>query len=493
MKPKKTNINRKNTLYSFLLPFEIGLTEKKVASKSESFQKSLNWLSSLKNIISYNSGAIILIATFSILISALISFFYLQPQLELLHNSRLNSAWGTVFIISSLSLLGFKLLFFLFILVNYLKYKPVKAVLNTLLPNCTIIVPAYNEGELVWKTLKSLAASDYPSEKMQIIAIDDGSKDDTWEWMMRAKFELGDRVEILRQPKNMGKRHALYRGFNIGIGEVFVTVDSDSIVKTDTLKNLVSPFVKNKNCGAVAGNVRVLNNKKAIIPKMLNVSFAYSFEFIRSAQSNLNTVLCTPGALAAYKREAVMACLNDWINQTFFGKPTDIGEDRAMTNMILKQGYDVKFQSNAHVLTNIPEKYNNLRKMFTRWERSNVRENIMMSRFAFRNFRNGSKIGTRILLLNQWLRVLTAIPVTILMLYFVSMHPLLFLTTSLVSILIFSSIPAFFYAKKHDISQCLYAYAYSIFYAFGLFWITPYAIATANKRGWLTRGLPQKK
>jgi hyaluronan synthase len=243
----------------------------------------------------------------------------------------------------------------------------------------------------------------------------------------------------------------------------------------------------------VAGNVRVLNNKKAIIPKMLNVSFAYSFEFIRSAQSNLNTVLCTPGALAAYKREAVMACLNDWINQTFFGKPTDIGEDRAMTNMILKQGYDVKFQSNAHVLTNIPEKYNNLRKMFTRWERSNVRENIMMSRFAFRNFRNGSKIGTRILLLNQWLRVLTAIPVTILMLYFVSMHPLLFLTTSLVSILIFSSIPAFFYAKKHDISQCLYAYAYSIFYAFGLFWITPYAIATANKRGWLTRGLPQKK
>lgn len=490
---KKYSTNRKNTLYSFLFPLHIPISENKKDAQNHYYRKSNSLIGNIKGFFTNNTGAIILIATISLLISGLISFFYLQPQLELLHDNRLNSAWGTAFIITTLSLLGFKLLFFLFILVNYIKYKAVKAVEPNLLPSCTIIVPAYNEGELVWKTLKSLAASDYPADKMQIISIDDGSKDDTWEWMKKAKSELGDRVEILQQPKNMGKRHALYRAFNLGIGEIFITVDSDSIVNPDTLKNLVSPFVKNKNCGAVAGNVRVLNNKKAPIPKMLNVSFAFSFEFIRSAQSNLGTVLCTPGALAAYKREAVMGCLNDWINQTFFGKPTDIGEDRAMTNMILKQGYDVKFQSNAHVLTNIPEKYNNLQKMYTRWERSNVRENVMMSRFAFTNFRKGSKTGTRILLINQWLRVLTAIPATVLMLVFISIHPLLFITTSLVSILIFSSIPAFFYAKKHNISECLWAYAYSMFYAFGLFWITPYAIATANKRGWLTRGLPQKK
>ncbi|HET8858321.1 glycosyltransferase [Marivirga sp.] len=489
---KKYSTDRKNTLYSFLFPLPLPVTENKKSKQNQYDRKSYDFISGIKGFFTNNTGAIILIATFSILISALISFFYLQPQLELLHNNRLNSVWGTIFIITSLSLLGFKLLFYLFIFVNYLKYKAVKAVTPNLLPSCTVIVPAYNEGELVWKTLKSLAASDYPADKMQIISIDDGSKDDTWEWMKKAKSELGDRVEILKQPKNMGKRHALYGAFNIGIGEIFITVDSDSIVNPDTLKNLVSPFVTNKNCGAVAGNVKVLNNKKAIIPKMLNVSFAFSFEFIRSAQSNLGTVLCTPGALAAYKREAVMGCLNDWINQTFFGKPTDIGEDRAMTNMILKQGYDVKFQSNAQVLTNIPEKYNNLQKMYTRWERSNVRENIMMSRFAFTNFRKGSKIGTRILLINQWVRVLTAIPATLIMLLFISFHPLLFISTSLVSVLIFSSIPAFFYAKKHTISECFYMYAYSIFYAFGLFWITPYAIATANKRGWLTRGLPQK-
>lgn len=70
---------------------------------------------------------------------------------------------------------------------------------------------------------------------------------------------------------------------------------------------------------------------------MLNVSFVFSFEFVRSAQSMLGTVMCTPGALSGYRREAVMNCLEDWINQTFMGQPSDIGEDRAMTNMILNK------------------------------------------------------------------------------------------------------------------------------------------------------------
>src|SRR5690606_4189048 len=183
---------------------------------------------------------------------------------------------------------------------------------------------------------------------------DDGSKDDTWQWMLKAKETLGNRLDIYKQPHNKGKRHALYRGFNLGTGEIFVTVDSDSVVKPDTLKNLVSPFVTNKNCGAVAGNVQVLNNDKAIIPKMLNVSFVLSFEFMRSAESSLGSVLCTPGALSAYRSEAVFACLPQWISQTFMGQPSDIGEDRAMTNMILKQGYHVLFQRNAYVFTNVP-------------------------------------------------------------------------------------------------------------------------------------------
>src|SRR5690606_11094055 len=226
------------------------------------------------------------------------------------------------------------------------RYRSIASVTDEALPTCTVIVLAYNEGKQVFDTLMSLAKSDYPVDKLQLLSIDDGSKDDTWAWMQEAKKMLGDRVDIYQQPKNQGKRHALYRGFHLGKGEVFVTVESDSIVVGNTLRNLVSPFVGDKECGAVAGNIRVLNHKKALLPKMLDVSFVLSFEFVRSAESSLNSVLCTPGALAAYRRTAVFACLPAWINQTFMRRPSDIGEDRAMTNMILKQGHKVLFQRN---------------------------------------------------------------------------------------------------------------------------------------------------
>lgn len=434
-----------------------------------------------------------LACTFSLLIGAAFSVYLLQSEFQEMNLSRMDTLGGTILLVLGSFLLLFRLGFLAYIARLFFRYKPVNSVTDEELPSCTVIVPAYNEGKQVYDTLRSLTNSMYPAEKLQLIAIDDGSKDDTWDWMKKAKELLGDRVSIYQQPTNQGKRHALYRGFNMATGDVFVTVDSDSIVEKDTLRNLVSPFITDKNCGAVAGNVRVLNNEKAIIPRMLNVSFVFSFEFIRSAQSVLGSVLCTPGALAAYRNKAVMNCLPEWISQTFMGQPTDIGEDRAMTNMILKQGYHVLFQRNAYVLTNIPENFSSLHKMFTRWERSNVRENLMMSKFAFKTFRNGSKSGTRILLVNQWLHMITAYPLVLIMFILLLTYPVLFISSTLLSILIFTTLPAFFYAKKYNISEAFWAYSYSIFYTFSLFWITPYAMATANRRGWLTRELPAKK
>jgi len=438
-------------------------------------------------------GIFVIGSTFVLMIGAVYLAYILQSDFTQFNLDRSNSTFGAVFMNLALGLFAFKVIFFLFIGYKYFKYKAIPSVSDEELPTCTVIVPAYNEGKQVYDTLMSLVKSDFPKEKLQLLSIDDGSKDDTWHWMKEAKKVLGDRVTIFQQPKNMGKRHALYRGFNEGTGDVFVTVDSDSIVRPDTLRNLVTPFVTNEKCGAVAGNIRVLNNKKALLPKMLDVSFVMSFEFVRSAESTLNSVLCTPGALAAYRRTAVFNCLDEWINQTFMGQPSDIGEDRAMTNMILKQGFHVLFQRNAYAYTNVPEEYRGLYKMFIRWGRSNVRENIQMSKYVFKNFMEGSKLGSRLLFISQSLKIIMSYPFLLFMLFFVLTHPLLFISSTLASILILATFPVLFYAKRYNFSESVWAYSYSILYTFGLFWITPYAIATANRRGWLTRGLSEKK
>lgn len=438
-------------------------------------------------------GMVVLLSTFVVMILGAFSVYLLQADFDQFHTNRINSSWGFYFLVLTVGLFLFQVAVFLYNVYLYFQYKPIASVSDDLLSTVTVIVPAYNESKQVWDTLISLAASDFPEQKMQILAVDDGSKDDTWYWMQQAKNKLGDRLTIFQQPVNKGKRHALYRGFELGTGEIFVTVDSDSIVEKDTLRNLVSPFVIDKNCGAVAGNVQVLNNQKAIIPKMLNVSFVMSFEFIRSVESKLGSVLCTPGAAAAYRKTAVFGCLEDWINQTFMGQPSDIGEDRAMTNMILKQGFHVLFQRNAVVLTNVPEEYKGLYKMFIRWGRSNVRENIMMAQYVFKNFRKGSKFGARLLFLNQSFRIIMTYPLLAFMLFLIVNYPLLFLSSTLLGILIVSTFPVLFYAKRYNWSESFWAYSYSIFYTFSLFWIAPYALVTANKRGWLTRGLSEIK
>lgn len=455
-------------------------------------KRALNDLSDNTKNRSGLRNSIILSTTIFSLITGAALVYYLQPEFYNFNLSRMNSPLGLAFLAITTALLLFKVLFLVYNIYLYFQYKPMESVSDELLPTCTVIVPAYNEGNLVFQTLISIAASDFPKHKLQILAIDDGSKDDTWYWMNKAKEKLGDQITIFQQPSNQGKRHALYRGFNLGTGDIFVTIDSDSIIKNNTLRNLVSPFITDSTCGAVAGNVRVLNNKNAILPKMLNVSFVMSFEFVRSVESQLGSVLCTPGALAAYRSSAVFKCLPDWITQTFMGRSSDIGEDRAMTNMILKQGKKVLFQRNAVVLTDVPEKYKGLYKMFIRWGRSNVRENIAMAQYVFTNFKSESKFGTRLLFINQFLTIIMTYPFQLFMLFFVLVHPILFLSSTLLGILVFSSFPVLFYAKKYSASESLWAYAYSILYTFGLFWISPYAIATAGRSGWLTRELAQK-
>lgn len=478
------------------------MAPKKVTTKKLHFNTK-NKVKSLKayfNSIFHSTGKqessynrITLLGTLLFIIIGLYFFATFHTDFEEFNANQTSTIIGLTFLSITGVLFLFKIGSFIYMAYQYFKYKPVTSVKDSQLPTCTVIVPAYNEGKQVWDTLMSLAKSDYPKENIQLLAIDDGSLDDTWEWMLKAKEELGQQLEIYRQPENKGKRHALYRGFNSGTGEIFVTVDSDSIVEENTLRNLVSPFVQNQKCGAVAGNIRVLNNEKEMLPKMLDVSFVMSFEFVRSAESNLNSVLCTPGALAAYRSTSVFKCLPEWINQTFMGQPSDIGEDRAMTNMILKQGEHVLFQKNAVAYTNVPEEYPGLYKMFIRWGRSNVRENLAMSKYVFTNFRQENKFGTRLLFISQFTHILMSYPIVLFMLFFVLTHPLLFLGSTVLGILITSSFSVLFYAHHYKIKEAIWAYTYSFLFTFGLFWITPYAIATANRRGWLTRGLEEKK
>ena len=423
------------------------------------------------------------------LVAGLVFGIYKFPEEFLAFYSNLyHSQWGTF--TKAIGTVGLCVLVWRIVLV--FTYRPAAACADEELATCTVVIPAYNEGSQVLGTLRSVMASDYPAEKMQVICVDDGSKDDTWSWMLRGAEEFGDRVELVRQPVNKGKRHALYEGFTRASGEILVTIDSDSEVEPQTLRRMVSVFCRNERVGAVAGNVRVLNRGEGFIPKMMDVAFAYSFDFIRASQSRVNTVICTPGALSAYARKAVMPVLDEWVDQKFMGRPANIGEDRAMTNFVLRQGLLVHYQSDAVVYTNVPTTYVCLCKMMLRWARSNVRETLALTRFAFTPFRNEPMSGARLNLIMSLLGMTVGEFAKLLALGMVVAWPMLAGTKLLMGAVLASLLPAGFYLLRHRTSDFLWAFPYTLYWLAALSWISLYALATPQRNGWLTRQIASK-
>jgi hyaluronan synthase len=369
------------------------------------------------------------------------------------------------------------------------RYRPTPSVSDERLPTMTVIVPAYNEGAQVQASLLSLMCSDYPREKLQVIAVDDGSRDDTWMWMQRAAEQLGGHIELIRCRVNRGKRHALHEGFVRATGEVIVTVDSDSEVLPGTLRNLISPLVVDPRVGAVAGNVRVLNHGGGPLAKMLDLTFTHAFEFMRASESEVGAVLCCPGALSAYRRALVDEFREQWITQTFWGEPAAIGEDRSMTNHVLRRGHHVLFQSTAIVLTEVPTNTQQLARMFLRWARSNVRESLVMASFVYRRFRTGDLLGPRINASLSIMRILAAglifLPLLIGLLVEPTLAPWLVLAALLSGLL-----PAAVFASTRTLGGALWAFPYAIYSLVCLTWISPWAMITPHRSGWLTRQRP---
>ena len=392
--------------------------------------------------------------------------------------------WARLVVQVALLWAGLELLLLAFKTWLWLRYRPVAAVDASTVPPITVVIPAYNEGPMVAKSIASVVDASYPRERLEIIVIDDGSRDDTWEHITKTASEHPGLITAVRFSENRGKRAALHEGFERARGDIAITIDSDSVIDADTLTAMAAPFC-NPRVGAVAGKVVVHNLDEGVIPRMLQVAYILSFDFMRAAQSQYRTVYCCPGALAAYRVNVVRKVLERWMQQTFLGAACTFGEDRALTNYILEQGYDTVYQGNAVVHTVVPTRYAKLCKMLLRWDRSFVREEIRLAGIVWRRPATScavtliDKIITNV---NYPLRYAVG-----LMGVSIAVHQPSIMSPVLVGVGISGLLSALYYLRSEPswnwISAILYAY-YSMFV---LWWIMPYAAITVRARSWLTR------
>jgi len=353
------------------------------------------------------------------------------------------------------------------------------------LPSLTVIMPAYNEGPMVEMALDSVIQADYPRERLEIICVDDGSTDDTWDYIEQVRKRFPRLIKTIRWRENRGKKQALYAGFRAARGEILVTVDSDSVIDPGALRHLVAPLQDDPTIGAVAGNVRVYNRHQSFMGKMQGVRFV-NLDFLRASQSLYKTVICTPGSLSAYRRTAVLPVLSAWLGQTFLGAPCHHSEDRALTNFILKNGYYTCYQRSALVYTLVPETYQGVCRMYLRWERGNVRESCVMLGYLFTRYRRKHRFLPILeCILTQLEGPLAAIFFVLLLFSLTVYPPILFKLLMLLGLMSVLGLIYYLYLER-DL-EFVYGVAYAYYAFFFLQWIYPYAFFTVRDRRWLTR------
>jgi hyaluronan synthase len=366
----------------------------------------------------------------------------------------------------------------------WVRYQPFPAATMEDAPSLTVIIPAYNEGAMVEQAIASVASALYPAERLEIIAVDDGSSDDTWTYMRRAARRFPGRVSTVKLAANRGKRGALAEAFRRARGDIVVTIDSDSMIEPGTLLAVAGPF-RDARIGAVAGKVAVYNRRASVIPRMLHVRFVLSFDFLRSAQSIFRTVYCCPGALAAYRMPVVREVLERWERQTFLGVPCTYGEDRALTNLILGAGYDSVYQRTAIVHTVVPETYRKLCKMYLRWDRSYIREEFRFARIVWTR-----PPLWRVFALYETTVTNLRFPVAYLSIALMIAHAIddpTAILRMLLAIMVVSTVYVLYYLRSERSWDFVFGILYAYFSFFALTWIFPYAALTLRARGWLTR------
>jgi cellulose synthase/poly-beta-1,6-N-acetylglucosamine synthase-like glycosyltransferase/peptidoglycan/xylan/chitin deacetylase (PgdA/CDA1 family) len=220
-------------------------------------------------------------------------------------------------------------------------------------PPVSVLIAAYNEETVITLTVQSILANGY--DDMEIVVVDDGSKDSTMKVLER-EFENHPRVRIFTQP-NRGKSAALNHAIRQARNDILVAVDADTIFRKGSIEYLVRHFADEK-VGAVSGNARVGNRKKWI-PRFQSIEYVCGFNLDRRALDLLNAITVVPGAVGAWRKKLI-----DRLGG--FGHDT-LAEDTDLTLAIRELGYTIRYEEKAIAYTEAPETTMALAKQRFRW------------------------------------------------------------------------------------------------------------------------------
>lgn len=235
-------------------------------------------------------------------------------------------------------------------------------------PIVSIMVPAHNEGKVIYKTVRSLLLLNYPNDKYEIIVINDNSSDNTYDELLKVKEEFkAENLKILNTDKitgGKGKSNALNLGYELSKGEYIAIYDADNTTEKNALRYLITTILSSDKLGAVIGKFRTRNRDRNLLTKFINIE-TLSFQWMSQAGRWQLLNLCTIPGTNFVIRKSVLEELGGWDTKA-------ISEDTEISFRLYKLGYKIAFMPKAVTWEQEPETVKVWFKQRTRWAKGNI-------------------------------------------------------------------------------------------------------------------------
>jgi hyaluronan synthase len=228
----------------------------------------------------------------------------------------------------------------------------------------------------------------------------------------------------------------------------------------------------------------VLNVRQSLLTRMQAVRYFVAFKVVKAAESVFKAVTCCSGCFSAYRREAILPSLDWWEHQSFLGRPSTFGDDRSLTNCVLRH-WKVVYESKAVSHTMVPDRFTQFLRQQTRWKRPWTRESLLVGKFIWRKHPVAA-LSTYVGMILPLLAPIAAVRALV-------WHPLMddagWPLVYLAGIYSLAVVYGLYFALRQKRFDTLWVAGilFVFFYLAFLLWQTYYAILTARSSKWGTR------
>ncbi|MEM3874098.1 MAG: glycosyltransferase family 2 protein [Candidatus Bathyarchaeia archaeon] len=243
------------------------------------------------------------------------------------------------------------------------KKKEVVLVDDEGLPRMSIIVPVKNEEKVVGRLLEALLKLDYPTDKVEILVVEDGSTDKTVEICEEYARRYPERVKLLHKSVSNGKPSALNFAFKYAKGEIVAVFDADNVPERDVLKKAVAYF-NDPSVAAVQGRLCSINADENILTKLVSYEETAWCEAYLRGKDILGLFVHLKGTCQFIRRE-VLAKLGGFDEET-------LSEDMELSARLVENSYRIRYASDVRSWQETPSKVGQIFKQRTRWFRGTM-------------------------------------------------------------------------------------------------------------------------